>query len=64
MIDEIEDFVEEENISSNDLFDCEYTSIDAVIGNGIYWMYRTTNREWHTLTGSIRRGDQPLRFLH
>lgn len=31
MIDEIEDFVEEENISSNDLFDCEYTSIDAVI---------------------------------
>lgn len=31
MTDEIEDFVEEECTSSSDLFDCEYTSIDAVI---------------------------------
>lgn len=31
MMDVIEDFVEEDNIASSDLFDCEYTSIDAVI---------------------------------
>lgn len=32
MIEEIEDFVEDEGASnSSDLFDCEYTSIDAVI---------------------------------
>ena len=30
-MDEIEDFVEEDSPSSSDLFDCEYTSIDAVI---------------------------------
>lgn len=31
MIDQIEDFVEDDNPASSDLFDCEYTSIDAVI---------------------------------
>lgn len=31
MMDQIEDFVEDDNLSSSDLFDCEYTSIDAVI---------------------------------
>lgn len=31
MMEDVEDFMEEDNISSSDLFDCEYTSIDAVI---------------------------------
>lgn len=31
MMDPVEDFVEDENPTSSDLFDCEYTSIDAVI---------------------------------
>lgn len=32
MIDEeIEDFVEDESVTSSDLFDCDYTPIDAVV---------------------------------
>lgn len=31
MSEYVEDFVEDENSSSNDLFDCEFTSVDAVI---------------------------------
>lgn len=31
MMDPIEDFVEDDSPASSDLFDCEYTSIDAVI---------------------------------
>lgn len=29
--DEIDDFVEDESITSSDLFDCDYTPIDAVV---------------------------------
>ena len=31
MSEYVEDFVEDESSSSNDLFDCEFTSVDAVI---------------------------------
>lgn len=31
MSEYVEGFVEDENSSSNDLFDCEFTSVDAVI---------------------------------
>lgn len=36
MIDEeIEDFVEDESVTSSDLFDCDYTPIDAVVNQSL-----------------------------
>lgn len=44
MIDEeIEDFVEDESVTSSDLFDCDYTPIDAVV-NQITVFTGCTNR--------------------
>lgn len=48
---EIEDFVEDSN-ESNDLFDCEFTSVDAVVNQTMVftgWQNRTTENGERTL---------------
>lgn len=45
MNDYIEDFVEDESAASSDLFDCDYTPIDAVVNQVTVFtgVYHTRN---------------------
>lgn len=49
MSEYIEDFVEDENSSSNDLFDCEFTSVDAVINQVTVFTGVETRQSAHLL---------------
>lgn len=66
MMEDVEDFMEEDNISSSDLFDCEYTSIDAVINQVTVFtgcIERQTENGTRLLV-AYGEGDQPICFLY
>ena len=64
-MNEIEDFIEDPNENS-DLFDCEFTSVDAVVNQIMVftgWQNRATEK-WRPYTCRLWGGLQSVCFLH
>ena len=70
-MNEIEDFIEDPNENS-DLFDCEFTSVDAVVNQIMVFRAlakeldaaEQSNRKWRPYTCGLWGGLQSVCFLH
>lgn len=63
-MNEVMDFEETESLNE-DIFDCEYTSVDAVINEvTVFTGCKETDRERNENTNRLWRGYRCIRFLY
>lgn len=62
-MNEVMDFEETESLNE-DIFDCEYTSVDAVINEVTVFTGCKTDRERNENTNRLWRGYRCIRFLY